>query len=118
MTPAFSMIRTRRRQGDADSPTFSARSATLTRPSSCRTPRILRSISSSAAVGIIRLRIGHYWQDTPKLPCFPAHIGTSRRAGRRIIPVPSHLGRAMADTAEILRELEKKVLWLAQNFGG
>src|SRR5215218_6099529 len=64
MTPESSRLRTRRRQGDGVSPTRSASSMFGSRPSTCSSPKIARSNSSTAEdanssppAGVIRHRM-------------------------------------------------------------
>src|ERR1700722_15943510 len=108
-------MRTRRRQGEGESPTLPARSARLMRPSSCSRPRILRSTASRACgmkTNPLATILAEYakisrdcdpnWRPLPSRQCEGAAMANARK------PTPS----ASHDLA-LLAALERKVLWLA-----
>src|SRR5882757_2538179 len=107
MTPASSSAFTRRQHGEGDSPTFSARSALLSRPSCCSRSRMRRSIASRVIIARIP-----YSRNKPTLYSrFPG-------ANARTFPGSRAYAFAMTTLAPVqrlrlLRELERKVLWLS-----
>src|SRR3954470_9015794 len=107
MTPASSSALTRRQHGDDDSPTLSARSALLRRPSCCRRSRMRRSMASREIIAQISNNKMNSTLYTPKFG-----------PNARIFPNSKRMSIAMTTLAPVqrlrlLRELERKVLWLS-----
>src|SRR3981081_2531910 len=118
MTPARSSMRTRRRQGDGESPTLAARSARLMRPSVCSRPRILRSTASSrcgmknppfvsvlAEYANLTPNCDRNWRPLPSRQCDDAAMAKP--------PTRSPKSSAPPNAPALLRALDQKGLWLA-----
>src|SRR4051812_31572651 len=107
MMPASSRAFTRRQQGDEESPTFSARSALLRRPSCCRRSRMRRSMASREIIA----SIPDNWDNST---LYRGKEGPNAR----IFPDRGRMPDSMTTLAPVqrlrlLRELERKVLWLS-----
>src|SRR5436190_2355848 len=107
MTPASSSALTRRQHGEEESPTLSARSALLRRPSCCSRSRMRRSMASRVIIAQISANEGNSTLYSGNL-----------RSNARIFPAPRRMPVAMTTLApvqrlKLLRELERKVLWLS-----
>src|SRR5436190_2209458 len=107
MTPASSSALTRRQHGEEESPTLSARSALLRRPSCCSRSRMRRSMASRVIIAQISANEGNSTLYSGNL-----------RSNARIFPAPRRMPSAITTLAPVqrlrlLRELERKVLWLS-----
>src|SRR6201998_4081422 len=118
MTPRCSRSFTRRWQGETDSPTLSASSCMVMRPSDCSKVRILRSMASSAAIGMNSQESAVAWKLIPIYPGMARKIENYRRARRTnmLLSNESFGACAMAiepARLELLSSLARKVLWLS-----
>src|SRR6185436_3887534 len=107
MTPASSSALTRRQHGDEESPTLSARSALLRRPSCCSRSRMRRSMASREIIA----SISTHWVNST---LYRGKTGPNARIfpGRGRMP-DSMTTLAPVQRLRLLRELERKVLWLS-----
>src|SRR5690242_11845347 len=117
MTPRSSSSFTRRWQGEIDSPTLSASSCMVMRPSDCSSARILRSMGSRSGIGKKSVKLAYSWEYIPILS------GMARRfeiflagPGTRIYRPSSSGSNSMTiDSArlDMLSALSRKALWLS-----
>src|SRR6266540_3697461 len=107
MTPASSNALTRRQHGEEERPTCSARSALLTRPSFCRRSRMRRSMASREIIA----QTSYFWRNSTLYRAVEGPNARTFPRARRI-PVPMTT-LAPVHRLRLLRELERKVLWLS-----
>src|SRR5437868_12847732 len=107
MTPASSSALTRRQHGEEESPTCSARSALLRRPSCCSRSRMRRSMAS-------REIIAHYALIQGKSTLYRPFSDPNARTFQLSRRMPMAMTTlAPVQRLRLLRELERKVLWLS-----
>src|SRR3990167_1841684 len=107
MTPASSSALTRRQHGDEERPTCSARSALLRRPSCCNRSRMRRSMAS-------RVIIACYVTIQGKSTLYSPFGDPNARTFQPVSGMPMAMTTlAPVQRLKLLRELERKVLWLS-----
>src|SRR6516225_3526973 len=119
MTPRSSRSFTRRWQGDTHSPTLSASSCMVMRPSDCSRVRIFLSIASSVGIGMNSQKLAVIWKDIPIYSSMARKIENYRQVRRTNMGISSkspYRRDAMAiepARLELLSALARKVLWLS-----